>query len=166
MPIRLFYDRWPQYNRRVREVVAAMTDEQLAISPGSERWPIWATVGHTVAGRVYWLCGVIGEPGAETTPWPDPNGEGWEDDLGHPRNAVELVGAIDTTWAIVDRVLDTWTPEMLAEDVERVYGEHRQVHPRGSIIQRIFSHEAYHWGELSQTLGIAGLPQIDLWRPD
>ena len=30
----------------------------------------------------------------------------------------------------------------------------------------IFSHEAYHCGELSQTLGIAGLPQIDLWRPN
>jgi hypothetical protein len=166
MPIRPFYDRWPQYNRRVREVVAPMTDQELAISPGPGRLPIWATVGHTVAGRVYWLCGVIGEPGAETTPWPDPNGEGWEDDLDHPRTAVELVGAIDTTFAIVDRILDTWTPEMLAEDVERVYGEQRQVHSRGSIIQRIFSHEAYHWGELSQTLGIAGLPQIDLWRPD
>jgi uncharacterized damage-inducible protein DinB len=166
MPIRPFYDRWPQYNRRVREVVAAMTDEQLAISPGPEREPVWATVGHTMAARVYWLCGVVGEPGAETTPWPDPNGEGWEDALDHPRSASELVGAIDTTWAIVDRVLDTWTPEMLGEDIERLYGEQRQVHPRGSIIQRLSTHEAYHWGELSQTLGIAGLPQIDLWRPD
>jgi hypothetical protein len=28
------------------------------------------------------------------------------------------------------------------------------------------AHEAYHCGELSQTLGIHGLPQIALWRPD
>jgi hypothetical protein len=28
----------------------------------------------------------------------------------------------------------------------------------------MFSHDAYHAGELSQTLGIEGLPQIDLWR--
>lgn len=27
-----------------------------------------------------------------------------------------------------------------------------------------FSHDSYHAGELSQTLGIHGLTQIDLWR--
>jgi uncharacterized damage-inducible protein DinB len=166
MPIRPFYDRWPQYNRRLAEVVGAMTDEQLAIRPSPEGWPIWATVGHTVGPRVYWLCGVVGEPGAETTPWPDPNGDGWEDDLDHPRTAAELVGAIETTWAIVDRVLDSWTPDTLGQEVERFYGEQRQIHTRGSIIQRLLTHDAYHCGELSQTLGIAKLPQIDLWRPD
>jgi len=167
MTIRPFYDRWPQYNRRLSEVVGAMTDEQLAIQPAPDRWPIWATVGHTVAARVYWLCGIVGEPGAETTPWADPvNDEGWEDDLTHPRTAEELVGAIGSTWAIVDGVLDRWTPEMLGGDIERLYGETRQVHSRSSILQRLLTHEAYHCGELSQTLGIAGLPQIDLWRPD
>jgi hypothetical protein len=30
----------------------------------------------------------------------------------------------------------------------------------------MFSHDAYHCGELSQTLGRHALPQIDLWRPD
>jgi uncharacterized damage-inducible protein DinB len=166
MSIRLFYDRWPQYNRRLTEVVGAMTDEQLAIRPSPELMPVWATVGHTAGVRVYWLCGVLGEPGAETTPWPDPHGDGWEDDLDHPRTAAELVTALGTTWAIVDRCLDRWTPEMLAETVERTYGDQRQVHSRGSILQRLLTHEAYHCGELSQTLGIAGLPQIDLWRPD
>jgi uncharacterized damage-inducible protein DinB len=167
MTIRPFYDRWPQYNRRLSEVVGAMTDEQLAIQPAPDRWPIWATVGHTVSARVYWLCGIVGEPGAETTPWADPvNDEGWEDDLTHPRTAEELVGVIGSTWAIVDGVLDRWTPEMLGEDIERFYGETRQVHSRSSILQRLLTHEAYHCGELSQTLGIAGLPQVDLWRPD
>ena len=166
MPIRPFYDRWPQYNRRLAEVVGAMTDEQLAITHGSAHWPIWATVGHTVGPRVYWLCGIVGEPGADTTPWPDPNGYGWEDDLDHPRTAAELVGAIESTWAIIDRVLDSWTPDMLGQEVERFYGEQPQVHTRGSIIQRLLTHDAYHCGELSQTLGIANLPQIDLWRPD
>jgi uncharacterized damage-inducible protein DinB len=167
MTIRLFYDRWPQYNRRLTEVVGAMSEQELAIRPAPERDPIWATVGHTAAARVYWLCGVLGEPGAETTPWPDPiNDPGWEDDLDHPRSAGELVGALDTTWAIIDRLLDRWTPAMLEETFERSYGEQRQVHSRSSVLQRLSTHEAYHCGELSQTLGIAGLPQIDLWRPD
>jgi uncharacterized damage-inducible protein DinB len=167
MSIRLFYDHWPQYNRRLREVVGAMSDEQLAISPAPDRWPIWATVGHTAGTRVYWLCTVLGEPGREATPWPDTAVEdGWEDDLEHPRTAAELVTALESTWAIIDPLLDRWTPEMLAEEVERYYGDQRQIHTRSSILQRMMTHEAYHCGELSQTLGIAGLPQIDLWRPD
>jgi uncharacterized damage-inducible protein DinB len=167
MAIRPFYDRWPQYNRRLTEVVGAMSDDQLAIRPAPDGSPIWATVGHTAGVRVYWLCGVLGEPGAETTPFVDPlNGEGWEDDLDHPRGADELVLALDATWAIVAGCLDRWTPAMLEETVERVYGDQRQVHSRASILQRLLTHEAYHCGELSQTLGIHRLPQIDLWRPD
>jgi hypothetical protein len=41
-----------------------------------------------------------------------------------------------------------------------------QIHTRQSVLMRVLSHDAYHCGELSQTLGIHGLPQIDLWRPD
>ncbi|HEX2753954.1 MAG TPA: DinB family protein, partial [Candidatus Limnocylindrales bacterium] len=126
----------------------------------------WATVGHTAAGRTYWLCGVVGEPGLETTPWPDPDGDSWEDDLDHPRTAAELVWALDSAWAIIDGCLDRWTPELLDDTVERHFGEQVQVHSRASILQRLLTHEAYHCGELSQTLGIHGLPQIDLWRPD
>ena len=165
MSIRPFYDRWPQYNRRLTEIVGAMTDEQLATRPAPDLWPIWATVGHTAGGRVYWLCSVLGEPGADATPFSTTN-DGWEDDLDHPRSASELVTALDTTWSIVDRVLDRWTPDMLGEEVERFYGDQRQVHSRSSILQRILTHDAYHCGELSQTLGIHELPQIDLWRPD
>jgi len=166
MSIRLFYDRWPQYNRRLTEIIGAMTDEQLAIRPAPERWPIWATVGHTAGARVYWLCAILGEPGADTTPFDPTIDVGWEDDLDHPRGAEELVMALDTTWAIIDRLLDRWTPALLGEEVERVHGDQRQIHSRASILQRLLTHEAYHCGELSQTLGIQGLPQIDLWRPD
>jgi uncharacterized damage-inducible protein DinB len=165
--IRPFYDRWPTYNRRLVDVVRAMSAEQLAVRPASDRWPVWATVGHTAGVRVYWLCGILGEPGAETTPFTDPlSGVGWEDDEGTPRGAQELVTALETTWRLVDRCLDRWTPPMLAETVIRQYGGQQQAHTRASIIQRLFSHDAYHCGELSQTLGIHGLPQIDLWRPD
>jgi uncharacterized damage-inducible protein DinB len=163
--IRAPYDRWPQYNRRLRDVIGAMAAEQLAIRPAPDGWPIWATVGHTAAARVYWLCHVAGENGAETTPFTDAEGA-WEDDLDHPRGADELVRALDSTFAVVEDCLDRWTMSMLADEIRRDFGGTTQVHTRGSILQRLFSHDAYHCGELSQTLGIHGLPQIDLWRPD
>jgi uncharacterized damage-inducible protein DinB len=164
--IRPAYEMWPQYNRRLREVVGAMTAEQLAIRPSPDLWPIWATVGHTAGARVYWLCDVVGEPGADSTPFALGAEIGWEDDLDHPRGADELVHALDSTFALIEGCLDRWTPEMLGDRIRREYAGSVQVHTRSSILQRLMTHEAYHCGELSQTLGIHGLPQIDLWRPD
>jgi uncharacterized damage-inducible protein DinB len=164
MTLRPFYDMWPQYNGRLRELIAAMTDEQLAVRPAPDLWPIWATVGHTAAMRAYWICSVLGEPGLDTTPFTDP-ADGWEDHLDHPRGADELATALDSTFALIESCLDRWTPEMLSDEIRREYGGTVQIHARSSILQRMFSHDAYHCGELSQTLGIHGLPQIDLWRP-
>ncbi len=166
MSIRPFYDQWPQYNQRLADVVAGMSAEELSLRPDPSRAPVWATAAHCAGVRVYWLCFVIGEPGAETTPFTDPDGPGWEDDESRPRDGGELAMALGTTWRIVETCLDEWTAEMMAETVERMYGDQRQIHTRSSILQRLFSHDAYHCGELSQTLGIAGLRQIDLWAPD
>jgi hypothetical protein len=166
MSIRGPYDRWPQYARRLTSAVAGLTDEQLATRASPEHLPIWALAAHTAGARVYWLCGVLGEPGAETTPWSAATGEGWEDDPDHPRSASELVMALETSWAIIDGILDRWTMEMLDETVERRYGATVQVHSRTSILQRLLTHDAFHSGEISQLLGVRGLPEIDLWRSD
>jgi uncharacterized damage-inducible protein DinB len=165
--IRSAYHMWPQYNRRLRDVTAALTDEQLAIRPAPDLLPIWATVGHTAAMRVYWLCEVVGEPGAETTPfWRDGATIDWADDLDHPRSADELATGLDSSFAVVEGCLDRWTTDMLSDEIERGYAGTVQVHTRSSILQRMLTHDAWHAGELSQTLGINGLPQPDLWRAE
>jgi uncharacterized damage-inducible protein DinB len=165
--IHRFYEGWQVYNERIVEVVGALSEKELGVRPAPEGWPIWATVGHTAGARVYWLCDVFGEPGAETTPFSLSDverGFGWEDDLDTPRSAAELTEALESTWRIIDDCLDRWTPDMLPERFER--RATTQVHTRQSILLRLLSHDAYHAGELSQTLGIHGLPQIDLWRSD
>jgi uncharacterized damage-inducible protein DinB len=163
MSVRFAYDRWPQYNRRLTDQVASLTPDQLALRPAHGHWPIWAIVGHVAGTRVYWLCHVLGEPGMDATAFSDPE-LGWEDDLGHPRTGTELTQALESTFAIVERALDSWTPEMLGEEVERRYGEERQVHSRASVLQRLLTHEAYHDGEISLILGLHGTDAIDLWH--
>jgi uncharacterized damage-inducible protein DinB len=165
--IRIAYDRWPQYNRRLRDVIEAMSDEQLAIRPSPNGLPIWAAAGHTAAMRVYWLCEIVGEAGGDATPFlVDGSTVDWADDLDHPHAASELADALDSTFGVIDACLDRWTIDMLSDPIRRDYDGTIQIHTRGSILQRLFTHEAYHSGEFSQTLGIHGLPQIDLWRPD
>jgi uncharacterized damage-inducible protein DinB len=162
--IRPAYRTWPTYNRRLRDVVAAMPEEQLAIQPSHDRWPIWATVGHTACQRVFWLCDFAGEPGAETTPFTNAAYDcPGDDDLEHVIDAAALVEGLDATFRIVERCLDRWTLDMLDEEIRRRWGTEERVHLRGWVIQRVFAHDVYHCAELNETLGIAGLPQIDLW---
>jgi uncharacterized damage-inducible protein DinB len=162
-----FYEGWQIYNERIVEVIRDLSTEEVQARPAPDRWPIWATVGHTAGVRVYWLCGVFGEPGADTTPFSDPlSGIGWEDDLDEPRTAFELTEALETSWRIIADCLQRWTPDLLFEQFERQAGKKKQVHTRQAVLVRLLSHDAYHCGELSQTLGIHGLPQIDLWRPE
>jgi uncharacterized damage-inducible protein DinB len=164
LTIRPAYGKWPWYNGQIRAVVATLTDEQLAFRPAPERWPMWATVGHAACQRVFWLCDFAGEPGAETTPFTDAghNCPG-DDDLDHVLNAEALVEALDSSFRIVENCLDRWTLDALDEEIRRPEWDDSWVHTRGSVIQRVFSHDIYHCAELNETLGMAGLPLIDLW---
>jgi uncharacterized damage-inducible protein DinB len=158
-----FYEGWRLANDELIRALRDLTPEQLALPVGSPTWPIWASASHIAGPRVYWLCHIFGEPGAETTPFADPN-VGWEDDLGHPRSAAELVGALASTWRIVERCLQTWTPESLAQTARRVRGDGVvQLHTRQSVLWRIITHDAFHGGEISLALGSNGIGAIDLW---
>ena len=162
--IRPAYSKWPDYNRQLRDVVAAMTGEQLAIRPSPQRWPLWATVGHTACQRVFWLCDFAGEPGAETTPFTNAGYDcPGDDDLDHVLNAAALADALDTTFRIVENSLDRWTLEMLDEELRRPEWDDSWVHTRGAVIQRVFAHDVYHAAELNESLGRAGLALIDFW---
>jgi uncharacterized damage-inducible protein DinB len=159
------YPDWDQHNARIRDGVRGLTDQQLAISAGPDHAPIWALAAHTAGTRVYWLCGVFGEAGAETTPWHSPlTDEGWEDDLSHPRSGDELAWVLDTTWEIVRGCLERWTTDDLELAAVRTRDDGAiQRHTRASILNRLFTHEAYHAGEISQLMGVHGLDAIDIW---
>jgi hypothetical protein len=141
-----------------------MTDEELARRPSPERWPLWATVGHIACQRISWLCGFAGEPGADTTPFPDALHRCPGDEYLEPSmNAAQLVEALDSTFRIVENVLDRWTLEMLDEEIRRKFGNAEWVYTRGSVIQRVFAHDVYHSAELNESLGRAGRPLVDFW---
>jgi uncharacterized damage-inducible protein DinB len=158
-----FYDGWQFTNQRLIERIGALSPDQLGLRASPHLWPIWAIAAHAAGVRVYWLCGVFKEPGAERTPFTDPNGEGWEDDLARPRRASELVSALESTWTIVEDCLDRWTPAMLQDEFRRERDGQVQIHTRQSVLMRLLTHDAYHCAEIGQTLGINRLPEVDIW---
>ena len=158
------YPDWPQYAARLRDGVKDLTTDQLALRAGPDHGPIWGLAAHVAGARVFWLCGVFGEPGAEQTPFPSPlTDEGWEDDESHPRSGEELVWALDSSWAIVRDCLERWPVDELDRTANRISAGVAQPNSRASILNRLCSHDAFHAGEISQLLGRNDLPAIDLW---
>ncbi len=158
-----YYRGWQLTNDALVAALRPLSTEQLQLTSGSPDWPIWASAAHLAGARVFWLCHVLKEPGAETTPFTDPSGMGWEDDLRHPCRADELAGALESSWTIVARCLATWTPEMLNVEFPRTRGAETRLHTRQSVLIRLITHDAYHCGEISLTLGAHGLGELDLW---
>jgi uncharacterized damage-inducible protein DinB len=166
-----FFKGWDLANAALVSALRGLSDEQLAILIRPD-WPIWASASHVAGGRVYWLCSVFEEPGIEATPFAnvDIASGGWEDDLTHPRHASELVDALESSWRIVERCLRTWTPEMLSGEARRTgLGGAVSIHTRQSVLMRMLTHDAFHCGEISLTLGSHGLGgngpngPIDMW---
>jgi hypothetical protein len=164
LTIRAAYTNWPDYNEALRVAVAGLTDEQLAVRPSPDRWPLWASIGHTACQRVFWLCDFAGEPGAETTRFTNAGYDcPGDDDLEHVLSATDLVEALDSTFRIVEGCLDRWTLDKLGEELRRPEWDASWVHTRGAVIQRVFAHDIYHSAELNESLARAGLPLVDFW---
>lgn len=169
MSLAAIFGDWRLYNDLMVNALQAMSGDELALrapsgdESSSTSWPIWAIAGHTAGTRVYWLCHVAGLPGAGSTPFTDPTGVGWEDDLRHPRSASELVAAWRTTWAVVEGALAAWTPATVDEPVARGREGDARHFTRRSLIIRLITHEAYHAGEIAVVQGLHGRTPIDLW---
>ena len=158
-----FYEGWRFANERLSQRIGELSAEQLALRASPNLWPIWAITAHTAGVRPYWLCHICKEPGAERTPFEGLIDRGWEDDLDHPREAGELVSALESTWSIVEDCLERWTPAMLQDEFLRETNGKATIHTRQSVLIRLLTHDAYHCGEIAQALGIHGLEEVDIW---
>jgi uncharacterized damage-inducible protein DinB len=157
------YEGWHLFNEGLVTALAPLSAKQLALPVGSPTWPIWASASHLAGARVFWLCDVFKEPGAETTPFTDVANSGWEDDLARPRSADELVGALASSWKIVEHCLATWSPASMGQEARRTRGTEVRIHTRQSVLMRLLTHDAFHCGEISLALGSSGLPAIEPW---
>ena len=162
--VRAAFPAWADQNRRLRDRVATLTNHELSIRPSADRWPLWASVGHLACQRVFGLCDVAGAPGAASSPFPN---AGWhcpgDDDLETVWTSAQLVDALDRTFAIVDWCLDNWTLDQLDEVIRHPEWGGEREHTRGHTLSRSYAHDVWHVAEINETLGRAGLEQIDFW---
>ena len=163
--VRAAFPTWGETNRRLIARVAALTEEQLALQPTPDRWPLWASIGHLACQRVFGQCDFAGEPGAAESPFPNAAFDcPGDDDLEHVWSSERLADALERTFAIIDRVLDTYTLEQLEEVISHPEWGPDWVRTRGENLQRTYAHDVWHIAELNEALTRAGLEPIDIWE--
>lgn len=74
-----------------------------------------------------------------------------------------LVSALGSTFRMVETCLDSWSVASLADEIRRPDFGPDWVHTRGAVIQRVFSHDVWHMGQVSQTLSKNGLQRLEVW---
>jgi hypothetical protein len=52
---------------------------------------------------------------------------------------------------------------MLQDEFRRELNGQVQIHTRQGVLMRLLTHDAYHIGEINQTLGMNGLPDMYIW---
>ncbi|HZU67640.1 MAG TPA: DinB family protein [Ktedonobacteraceae bacterium] len=186
-----FYSGWGIYQQRLVAAIAPLTGEQLALRLTPQHWSIGMYVTHIVANRAWWFHARMGEGGDDLTSlelWALGVCEA-DVDPCHP--AAELVAGLEKTWQMIQQALARLIPADLeqvyppldeAERVrhakqvepalqpyarmwlerERLAGEVKPTRSRQWIIWHVLEHDIHHGSEISTTLGVYGLPVVEL----
>ncbi len=156
-----YYTGWGNYNRLLVGAVAPLDDAQLRLQAAPHLWSVRMLVNHIVGARAWWFHAWMGEGGPEFDAMEDFD-EGEESER---RTAAEIVEALEATWSLVDSCLKRWSAADLDVRFQRPVpnpaGE-RPWRDRRFIVWHVAEHDLHHGGELSFTLGMHGVPAIDL----
>ncbi len=186
-----FYAGWGVYNQHLVAAIAPLTVEQLALRTTPRHWSIGMYATHIVANRAWWFHARMGEGGDDLTSlelWALGVAEANVDPL---HSAAELVAGLAKTWQMIETALTRLTPADLEQafppldeagrvrhaklvepalqpyaqmwlDGARQAGEVGSAHSRRSIIWGVLEHDIHHGSEISTTLGVHGLPVVEL----
>ena len=186
-----FYAGWGIYNQRLVAAIAPLTSEHLALRITPQHWSIGMYATHIVANRAWWFHARMGEGSDDLTSlelWALGVAEADVDPL---HTAAELVAGLGKTWQMIETALARLThadlaqtfPPLSEEERER-HAEHvapalqpyakmwldaarlsREVSPPRSrqwIIWGVLEHDIHHGSEISTTLGVHGLPVVEM----
>jgi uncharacterized damage-inducible protein DinB len=186
-----FYAGWGIYNQHLIAAIAPLTAEQLALRTTPQHWSIGMYVTHIVANRAWWFHARMGEGDDDLTSLELWALGVCEADVDPFHTAAELVAGLEKTWQMIEQAFARLTPADLeqvfppVDDAKRV--RHTQlvepalqpyaqmwveaarqanvVNPAVSlqqIIWGVLEHDIHHGSEISTTLGIHGLPVVEL----
>jgi len=186
-----FYAGWGIYTQLLVAALAPLTREQLALRLTPHHWSIGMYATHIVANRAWWFHARMGEGSDDLTPLELWALGVCEADVDPLHSAAELVAGLEKTWQMIEETLSRLTPADLEQvvppldqaerarhanlvepalqpyaqmwlDATALSGEVRPAVSLQSIIWGVLEHDIHHGSEISTTLGMHGLPVVEL----
>ncbi len=155
----IFYRSWEEYQDTLKQAIAPLTPEQLALRAAPGLRSVGEIVAHVISSRVHWFGDFLGEMRS----MPDVEALlAWKMRDAPPRTADELVEGLDTSWRFMADLLNRWD----STDMQHTFpfdsnGTHYD-NSRSWVTWHILQHDLHHGGEISITLGMYGLQAPDV----
>jgi uncharacterized damage-inducible protein DinB len=152
-----FYDSWKRYQEQIKQAIAPLTAEQLALRAAPNLRTIGENVCHIIGTRVGWFHIFLGEGGDEIAPF-----DTWDAEDAPTRTAAELTHGLDVTWQFMADRLVRWSPADMQQTISRERPSGRREFSRSWVAWHVLEHDLHHGGEVSLTLGMHGLQAPDI----
>lgn len=161
-----FYTSWKAYQDHLKDALAPLTAEQLALRAAPGLRSIGENALHIIGCRTFWFTGFLGEDGGENmqayaswnkaalgAPYAS-----WDEialALGVPvPTGAELAQAFDRTWQFMAGCLARWSPA----DMRQTIPDDPVDVSRAWVVWHVLEHDLHHGGEVSLALGMHGIP--------
>lgn len=155
--LEVIYENWRGYQEKLRDAVAPLTDEQLALQPAPHMWPLGQIVQHIISVRAGWFSATLQDEDEMMDAYML-----WGQQESPARSGVELARGLDETWAFIEARLRRWTPDDCAAIFPDEWDGHVTEVSRSWVIYHVLEHDLHHGGEVSLILGMNGLHGLDL----
>jgi uncharacterized damage-inducible protein DinB len=156
-----FYNGWEAHQGAVVKAITHLDQAQLDLTAAPHLWSVRMLICHVISARAWWFHAWMGEGSDEfgrMVEWD-------EDEALATRSADEIVRGLEESWSVIKAALKRWSADDLTREFQRpipnAAGE-RPSYPRQWIIWHVLEHDLVHSGEISFSLGMHGLPGLDL----
>ncbi len=152
-----FIQWWQKYQDRLREMLASLRADQLAVRAAPHLRSVGENAMHVVGCRVFWFTEFLGEDGGEALkPYAGWNEAAFSLGVQIP-TAAELAEGLERSWQMMSDCLARWSPA----DMRQIFTDDwngKQVElSRAWVVWHVLEHDLHHGGEIALTLGTSGL---------
>ena len=152
---------YEDHQRRLVKMIAPLDPAQLDLAAAPHLWSVRTLACHIIAARAWWMQSWMGEGSAEfgrMTDWD-------EDEAFATRPAAEIVRGLEESFSVIKSGMERWSPAELVQEFARPTPNeagNRPARSRQWIIWHLVEHDVHHGGEISFSLGMHGVPGLDL----
>ena len=147
-----FYTSWKEYQDHMKEALARLTEEQLALRVAPGLRSIEENALHIIGCRIGWYTYTLGEDGSAyelpSESWAEP---------GVAHTGTELAAVLERTWQLMADCLARWSSDDMKQTFPDDWDGKPVQLPRAWVVWHVLEHDLHHGGEISLTLGMHGL---------